>query len=128
MGPTKRKPRRFSSLLSAVDSGVIAGRSSSAPRRAPPAGRRVRPDQLGQRLAGRVHLAAAAVAFWIAASIFPRWRTMPASASSRSTSRSPNAATASMSKPANAARKFSRLRRIVSHDRPDWKPSSTIRS
>ena len=32
------------------------------------------------------------------------------------------------SKPANAARKASRLRRIVSHERPDWKPSRQSRS
>jgi len=30
------------------------------------------------------------------------------------------------SKPSNARRKFSRLRKMVSHDSPDWKPSSTI--
>ena len=59
-------------------------------------------------------------------SILPRWRTMPASCSSRSTSRSPKSATASTSKPAKAARKFSRLRRMVSHDSPDWKPSRQI--
>ena len=46
---------------------------------------------------------AAARALAIAASILARLRTMPASASSRSTSASPNAATVSMSKPANAA-------------------------
>ena len=39
---------------------------------------------------------------------------VPESPSSRFTSRSPKRATASASKPANAARKFSRLRRIVS--------------
>jgi hypothetical protein len=33
-----------------------------------------------------------------------------------------------MSKPANAARKDGRLRRIVIHDSPDWKASSVIRS
>jgi hypothetical protein len=41
---------------------------------------------------------------------------------------SPNSATRSGSKPANAARKFSRLRRIVSHESPDWKPSRQKRS
>ena len=39
-----------------------------------------------------------------------------------------SAATASGSKPANAARKPSRLRRIVSQDSPDWNASSVIRS
>src|SRR5262245_33192295 len=54
-------------------------------------------------------------------SILPRCRTIPASPSSRAMSRSPNRATRTGSKLANAARKFSRLRRIVIHDRPDWK-------
>ena len=43
-------------------------------------------------------------------------------------SRSPNRATFSGSKPANALRKFSRLRRIVIHASPDWKPSRQKRS
>ena len=86
VGPTKRKPRRLSSLDSAVDSGVTAGRSSSVARGAAAAARRVRPDQLGERHA-RARVAARALA--IAASILPRWRTMPASSSRRSTSRSP---------------------------------------
>jgi len=47
---------------------------------------------------------------------------------SRATSREPNRATASGSKSRNAARKFSRLRRIVSQDSPDWKPSRQSRS
>ena len=81
VGPTKRKPRRLSSLESAVDSGVIAGRSpSSRGARAAPGGR-VRPDQLAPAGTSR---AAAALALAIAASILPRWRTMPASASRRS--------------------------------------------
>ena len=63
--------------------------------------------------------ATVARALAIVASIFARLRTMPASAISRSTSASPKRATCSGSKPQNAARKFSRLRRIVSHDRPD---------
>ena len=42
--------------------------------------------------------------------------------------RGPNSATTSGSKPANAARNASRLRRIVSHDRPDWKASRLTRS
>jgi hypothetical protein len=52
-------------------------------------------------------------------SILPRWRTIPASARHRVICRSPNRATLSISKLAKAARKFSRFRRIVSHDRPD---------
>ena len=50
---------------------------------------------------------------------------MPASPSRRATSASPKAATPAISKPAKAARKASRLRRMVAHDRPAWKPSST---
>ncbi len=36
---------------------------------------------------------------------------------------SPYVATTSGSKAANAARKFSRLRRMVSHESPAWNPS-----
>lgn len=64
-----------------------------------------------------------AFAFLIVASIFPRWRMIPASPSRRCTSFSPKRATFAGSKPAKAFRKFSRLRRIVSHERPDWNPS-----
>ena len=64
----------------------------------------------------------------IVASTLARLRTMPASAISRSTSASPNPATASGSNPANASRKAGRLRRIVAQDRPDWKASSESRS
>ena len=56
-------------------------------------------------------------------SILPRWRTMPASARSRVTSSGPKRHSVSASKSAKARRKFSRLRRMVSQDRPDWKPS-----
>ena len=48
---------------------------------------------------------------------------MPASPSIRSTSDSSKVATSAMRNPAKAARKFSRLRRMVSHESPDWKPS-----
>jgi hypothetical protein len=64
----------------------------------------------------------------MAALTLARLRTMPASASSRATSASVNAATAGMSKPANAFLKFSRLRRMVSQDRPDWNASRQSRS
>jgi hypothetical protein len=63
--------------------------------------------------------ASVARALAIVASIFARLRTMPASAMSRSTSASPKPATTAGSNPANAARKFSRLRRIVIQARPD---------
>ena len=59
----------------------------------------------------------------IAASIFARLRTIDASAISRSTSCSPNAATTLGIEPANAARNPSRLRRIVIQDSPDWNAS-----
>ena len=68
-------------------------------------------------------MVAAACALATVASIFARLRTIPASPISRATSSSPNSATRAISKPANAARKFSRLRRIVSHERPDWNAS-----
>jgi hypothetical protein len=53
---------------------------------------------------------------------------MPASPISRLTSLAPKRATASIEKPANAARKFSRLRRIVSQESPLWNASSEMRS
>jgi len=62
------------------------------------------------------------------ASILARLRTMALSPSSRSTSPAPKPATADASKSAKAWRNPSRLRRIVSHDSPDWNASSDIRS
>jgi len=62
-------------------------------------------------------------ALLIVASILPRWRTIEASFRRRSTSASANSATRAVSKLANARRKASRLRRMVSQDRPDWNPS-----
>jgi hypothetical protein len=64
----------------------------------------------------------------IAALIFARLRTMPASAIRRAWSASVNAATFSIANPAKAARKFSRLRRIVIQARPDWNASRHRRS
>jgi hypothetical protein len=55
----------------------------------------------------------------MAAWTFARFRTIPESASSRRTSVPSNAATVSISKFAKALLKASRLRRIVSHERPD---------
>ena len=65
-------------------------------------------------------------ALLIVDSILPRWRTIPASFSRRATSRAPKRATASTSNPRKAARKLSRLRRMVSQLRPAWKPSRQI--
>ena len=62
------------------------------------------------------------------ASILARFRTMPWSASSRSMSFSPKPATFATSNPWNAARKFSRLRRMMSQDSPLWNASSDTRS
>ena len=63
-------------------------------------------------------------ALLIVASILPRWRTMPASLEQAlDVARRSKRATWWKSKPAKAARNVSRLRRIVSHERPDWKPS-----
>ena len=73
-------------------------------------------------------MAAVARALVIAASTLARFRTIAASASSRSMSASPKPATVATSKPANARRNPSRLRRIVSHDSPDWNASSVSRS
>jgi hypothetical protein len=64
----------------------------------------------------------------IAASIFARLRTMPASASRRATSASPYPATFAMAKSSKAARNAGRLRRMVSQDRPDWNASRVSRS
>jgi hypothetical protein len=57
-----------------------------------------------------------------------RLRTMPASSSRRSMSASPYPATFSISNPSKARRKFSRFRRIVSQESPDWNASRTSRS
>jgi hypothetical protein len=48
---------------------------------------------------------------------------IPASFSSRATSRAPKRATVCVSKSQKAFLKFSRFLRIVSQLRPDWKPS-----
>ena len=71
---------------------------------------------------------ATARALAIVASILARLRTIPVSPISRCTSASVKRATFSMSNPEKALRKFSRLRRIVNHDRPLWKASRLIRS
>ena len=117
------KPCRLSSALSALDAGVDAGTSASV--------RGARPGSPAYfhtsavRPSGR---SSAARALVITALIFARFLTMPGSAISRATSCSPKAATAEASNPAKAARKFSRLRKMVSQDSPDWKPSRQSRS
>src|ERR1035438_3486008 len=121
-GPVKVNPRRRSSRdrfleadvqegMSAVLAGpVLAGASWPAPAEAS--------AYCQTSAASPPGSACAAPALRIAASIFARLRTMPASPSSLATSAGPNADTAAMSNPQNAARKFSRLRRMVSQDRP----------
>ena len=111
----------------AVDSAVTAG--TSARVRGPGAVGRVGgvgPDQRVQL--ARAPSSASTRALAIVASILARLRMMPASASSRSRSASVNAATDAILKPAKAARKPSRRRRIVIQDRPDWKASRQSRS
>jgi hypothetical protein len=87
----------------------------------------------GERAAGIANVGAGArrwlVRLALATVLWPwlsRCRTMPASFRRPWMSRSLNPATVSMSKPAKAVRKFSRLRKTVSQESPDWKPSSTI--
>jgi len=58
------------------------------------------------------------LALLIVDSILPRWRMMPSSRSNLVTSRAVNLATRSISKFANARRKFSRFLRIVNQLRP----------
>ena len=123
VGPTNRNPRRFSSFASAVDSGVFAGISAELRGRGRGGGANDHSSA-----ASPSGWSAAARALATAASILDRLRTIPWSASSRSTSAGPNAATASMANPANAARNASRFRRIVSHDSPDWNASRVSRS
>lgn len=123
MGPTNLKPCFFKAFDRAVDSGVTAGMSARAFGRSRGSGakdhtRSLRPPSNR----------AAAFAFAMVASIFMRLRTIPSSASSRSASCSVNFATFSIAKPPNAFRNASRLRRITSHDRPDWNASRLTRS
>ena len=107
------KPLRRSSCDSALDAGVQAGTSARVTgARAGAVG--VVPDQRGQP----VGQGQRGPGVGMAASILARFRTMPGSPSSRATSAGPKPATAAMSKPQNAARKASRLRKIVSQDRP----------
>ena len=124
VGPTNLKPRRLSSLAIAVDSGVTAGTSDRSAGRGR-GWRRERPQQLARgRRRGRRPRA--------------RWRWSPRSW--RGCARSPRRPSAarrrarrsgrpsSASKRSKARRKFSRLRRMISHDSPLWNASSVIRS
>ncbi|MNL53758.1 hypothetical protein D3C87_1770290 [compost metagenome] len=64
-------------------------------------------------------ISSARPALLITASILPRWRTMPASASKACTCLSPNVATRAGSKLANPRRNASRLFRMVRQLSPD---------
>ena len=125
VGPTKTNPSFFNAFASATDSGEVVGTSAVVTGGSAGAGRN--PSTNAWRPPFR-RSATVARALVIAASTLSRLRTMPASAISRARSASSYAATDSASKPAKAARKFSRFSRIVRHDRPDWNASSVSRS
>jgi len=119
----KVNPCRRNSALSALEAGVADGTSASV--RGAVAGS---PAYFQTMLASPSGRSSMARALMMTALTLARFRTMPASAISRATSSSPKAATRAGSNPANAARKFSRLRKIVSQDSPDWKASRHSRS
>ncbi len=127
MGPTKTNPFFFNAFDSAVDSPVMAGTSANRCGTGRVAGSGAN-DQNSPSSPGPSRRSSTARALVIAASTFARLRTIEASAISRARSSSSNRATTSGSNPANAVRKPSRLRRIVSQDSPDWNASSVIRS
>jgi hypothetical protein len=119
VGPTKRQPRFLRSFDMAIEAGevdMVCGSPRSSAEGS-------QPQTYDASDPCSSTSSSARPALLIAASILPRCRTMPASASSRSTSRSSNAATFAMSKSAKAARNAGRLTRMVRQDRPDWKPS-----
>ena len=127
VGPTKRKPASRSAFASAVDSGVVAGHLGEARRRsaARAGGGRAR----ARRTTCRRRAARA-----------PRGRSRSSPRSSggcarcprpraaAATSASPNAGDQLGIEAREGARNASRLRRIVSHERPDWNPSRLTRS
>jgi hypothetical protein len=128
VGPTKTNPRRFSTFVIAFDSAVTDSRSCPERGAGREAGSGANDQISSSSVSPSARIAVVAWALVIAASIFLRLRTIPASPSSRATSSSPYSAIRSTSKPSNARRKFSRLRRIVSQERPDWNASRVSRS
>ena len=118
VGPTNFQPRAFRSLDKAVDTSVVAGMSLGGVRLSGSNDQKYAAKDPNSSANSR-----ARPALLIVASIFPLWRTIPASARSLSMSDCPNSATTDGSKPAKALRKLSRLRRIVSQLKPDWNPS-----
>src|SRR5665647_2001170 len=123
----KRKPAVLSARASATDSGDWVGTSAQVASRAA-RGAGACDQTRSVRVRPASHRPSTARALAMVASILARLRTMPASASRRATSSSANRPTASGSKPANAARKAGRLRRMVIHARPDWNASRQNRS
>src|SRR5215203_2836628 len=128
VGPTKLHPRRLRSFESATDPGVVLIVISAArvTRRGREAGAGCHRQKYAlsdphSRARSRAHLA-----LLIVDSILPRCRTIAALSRRSSTRRGVNRATLSKSKPANAWRNASRLRRMVSQLRPAWKPSRQI--
>ena len=117
------KPWARSSLDRALDAGVWGGTSAVVTGAGPGS-----PAKFQTSADSPPAMSSAAWALTMAALILARFLTMPVSASSRCTSSGPNLATAAGSNPANAARKFSRLRRMVSQDSPDWNASRHSRS
>lgn len=114
VGPTNFQPRFLSSFESAMDSGDVAMNTGFA---ASFAGEYFQKNAANDPSASTISCAQRALL--ITASILPRWRTMPASASRRVTSRAVKRATRSKSKLLNAARKFSRFLRMVRQLNPD---------
>jgi hypothetical protein len=123
-----RKPSFFIALLMAFDPGVHAGRSAKVVARGWSAGSGAKDQNSSSSVRPESCSATTARAFSMVASIFIRLRMMRASASSRSTSSEPNAATRSGSKPAKTSRNAGRLRSTVIQESPDWKPSRAMRS
>src|SRR3954467_9350616 len=120
VGPTNVHPRRLRSFERAIEPGVVLIVMSTA--RVTRAGREAGAGRHRQKYALRdPHSRArsrARLALLIVDSIFPRCRTMAAFSRRSSTRRGVNRATRSKSKPANAWRNASRLRRMVSQLRP----------
>ena len=117
VGPTNLKPRLINSFESACDSGVEAGKSPNVFGALP--GLMGANDQINlESEPTSCCTLSVALALPIVASIFARLRTMPSLFIRRSMFLSLNLATLIGSKSLNAVRNASRLRRIVSHDRP----------
>src|SRR5699024_7692670 len=106
VGPTKRNPLLFSAFDRAADSGPVVGISATVRGRGVSAGLN---DQMNASRPPSSRSSSKRAAFLMQASILPRWRMIPASASRRSISASPQPATVSGSKPAKASRNRSRF-------------------